>query len=259
MLQPEPIPTRAAPGRPQKGRSQGSPQPPTPRLPDFTEDPFSNYRYEDPFTIADPFADEPNEDANANKSTISTRTATTTVDAFGFDTTMRKEQDYFDKTFDSDFSTDFPELGSKKSHRKSNNNKFEADFGTAFSDNNRNPVKATFEADFASNFGKSMGRLDNESISSYKGHEKVKSKASSVDSLTTAFRDHSITDKKSKGKLWNGNGTQQYESIEEQRAIAWAEKQSLQSLQAEEEKRRRKEEEELALAIKLSVKDNSGH
>lgn len=40
---------------------------------DFTDDPFRDYRYEDPFNIADPFDDEP-----------SGKNSTDNLDAFGF-------------------------------------------------------------------------------------------------------------------------------------------------------------------------------
>lgn len=42
---------------------------------DFTDDPFRDYRYEDPFNIADPFDDEPS-DISKN--------STDNLDAFGF-------------------------------------------------------------------------------------------------------------------------------------------------------------------------------
>lgn len=58
---------------------------------DFTDDPFKNYRYEDPFNIADPFDDEPS-DTSTISATPAAATATTTsksadnLDAFGFAT-----------------------------------------------------------------------------------------------------------------------------------------------------------------------------
>ncbi|XP_054277606.1 epidermal growth factor receptor substrate 15-like 1 isoform X2 [Macrosteles quadrilineatus] len=52
-------PVRAAPAVPSvpSAPAPSAPAPPVPKL-DFTEDPFRDYRYEDPFNFADPFDDE---------------------------------------------------------------------------------------------------------------------------------------------------------------------------------------------------------
>lgn len=39
-------------------RSRATPEPPVEPAADFKEDPFKNFRYEDPFLISDPFQDE---------------------------------------------------------------------------------------------------------------------------------------------------------------------------------------------------------
>lgn len=51
---------------------------------DFTDDPFRDYRYEDPFNIADPFDDEPS-DVSKN--------STDNLDAFGFSAFSNSKKD----------------------------------------------------------------------------------------------------------------------------------------------------------------------
>ncbi|XP_076386139.1 epidermal growth factor receptor pathway substrate 15 isoform X3 [Megachile rotundata] len=133
---PEPTPNRTAPPRPTSRAHTVYP-----KLPDFTEDPFRDYRYEDPFNIADPFADDA-EDLNANKSK-----ETGKVDPFGYGTTsIPPRENSFSKSFDADFSNTFPLTRNKIDK---DNAKFDADFMKAFSDDNRN-IK-TVESDVFSN------------------------------------------------------------------------------------------------------------
>ena len=203
---------------------------PTPKLPDFTEDPFKDYRYEDPFNI-DPFADDIS-DANANQTTTS---STSKLDAFGFDENSFTSKDTFVKAFDSDFSKTLP-LSKIKSDR--NTLKFEADFGKAFSDPIRNdvgfntmrpkPTKlSNIDEAFASNPETKLGK---------KSHP--------------SFRDKLLfSDKKNKNvsnKAWNGNS--EALNLTEEQQLAWA---SQQSILAEEERRRLKEQEDADLAMAL--------
>lgn len=238
LLQPEPTPNRTAPPRPTSRAHTVYP-----KLPDFTEDPFRDYRYEDPFNIADPFADD-TEDLNANKSK-----ETGKVDPYGYRTTsIPPRENSFSKSFDSDFSNTFPLTRNKIDK---DNAKFDADFMKAFSDDNKN-IK-TVESDIFSNTKPKIVDIDeafsakSEKLNKKHGQDfaHYKSKAS-------------FNDKKSKnetGKVWNGNNTPL--SLTEEEQLFWA---SQQSLKTEEERRKRKqkEEAELALALELSKQEKSG-
>ncbi|KAG7202414.1 hypothetical protein KM043_018729 [Ampulex compressa] len=237
---PEPLTNRTAPPRPTSRVHASSLV--TPKLPDFTEDPFRDYRYEDPFNIVDPFPDDA-EDFNANKSN-----ETGKVDPFGLGTTSTlSTKNFFAKGFESDFSNTFP---LSKSKVDKNTVKFDADFGKAFSDDNRN-IKA-LGADFADTFvnGKTKTIDIDEAFSSKSEKSIRRQDATHLSKIRGGFGE-----KKSKnevGKMWNVAL-----ALTEEEQLAWA---SQQSLEAEEERRRRKEKEEadLALALELSKQEKSG-
>ncbi|XP_076386138.1 epidermal growth factor receptor pathway substrate 15 isoform X2 [Megachile rotundata] len=235
---PEPTPNRTAPPRPTSRAHTVYP-----KLPDFTEDPFRDYRYEDPFNIADPFADDA-EDLNANKSK-----ETGKVDPFGYGTTsIPPRENSFSKSFDADFSNTFPLTRNKIDK---DNAKFDADFMKAFSDDNRN-IK-TVESDVFSNTKPKA--VDIDEAFSAKSEKLIKKHGQDFAHYKSKA---SFNDKKSKnetGKIWNGNNTPL--SLTEEEQFVWA---SQQSLKTEEERRRRKqkEEAELALALELSKQEKSG-
>lgn len=243
LLQPEPTPNRSAPPRPTSRLHTSSTQ--APKLPDFTEDPFRDYRYEDPFNIVDPFTEDA-EDFNANKSN-----ETGKLDPFGYGTaasTFTSFENSFTKGFDTDFSNTLP-LARNKAEKNNSGGKFDADFKKAFSAEKLRPIEARF--------------FDN-----------ARTKPSNVDDAFSARNEKSsrrpgqeatqhrwkagFSEKKSKnenGKNWNGNNATIALTEEEQ--FVWA---SEQSIKAEEERRRCKEKEEadLALALELSKKEKSG-
>ncbi|XP_015433947.1 PREDICTED: epidermal growth factor receptor substrate 15-like 1 isoform X2 [Dufourea novaeangliae] len=235
---PEPTQNRTAPPRP-TSRAQTMV---TPKLPDFTEDPFRDYRYEDVFTIADPFADD-TEDFNANKSNDTGK-----MDPFSCGTSsVIPRKNSFTKGFNADFSNTFPLT---KNKIDKDNAKFDADFVKAFSDDNRN-IKA-IETDAFSNTKTKTIDID-EAFST----KSDKSRKQGQDSMHNKTKTGS-NDKKVKtyiDKVWNDNGGPLALTEEEQ--LVWA---SQQSLKSEEERRRRKEreEEELALALELSKQEKSG-
>ncbi|XP_034184651.1 epidermal growth factor receptor pathway substrate 15 isoform X3 [Osmia lignaria lignaria] len=235
---PEPTLNRTAPPRPTSRAHTVYP-----KLPDFTEDPFRDYRYEDPFNIADPFADDA-EDLNANKSK-----ETGKVDPFGYGTTSIPPRDNsFSKSFDTDFSNTFPLTRNKIDK---DNAKFDADFMKAFSDDNRN-IK-TIESDVFSNTKAKTVDIDE----AFSAKSEKSSKKHGQD-FTHYKSKTNFNDKKSKnetGKIWNGNNTPL--SLTEEEQFVWA---SQQSLKTEEERRRRKQQEEaeLALALELSKQEKSG-
>ncbi|KAI4486108.1 hypothetical protein M0804_006597 [Polistes exclamans] len=191
------------------------------KLPDFTEDPFRNYRYEDPFNITDPFSDEA-EDSNANKNTT-----TSTVDPFGFGSTSLSN------------TTNSLVKG------------FDADFGKAFFDRNRN-IKSSKIDTFSSNTTKT---IDIDEAFSNKCDKSGKWQAQEIaHNLNVKLN---LNDKKTKNdidNIWNGTATL---ALTEDEQLAWAAKQSLKT---EEERRRLKEQEEaeLALVLELSKRDKSG-
>lgn len=196
-----------------------------PKLPDFTEDPFRNYRYEDPFNITDPFSDE-TEDYNANKNnTIGT------ADPFGFGTTSV--------------------ANSKNSLAKG----FDADFGKAFSDRNRNTKLA--EMEFSNTFSNEKTKtIDIDEAFSNKCDKSGKWQAQDIThNLSVKLN---LSDKKAKNdldKIWNGTTPL---ALTEDEQVAWAAKQSI---EIEEERRRRlkeQEEAELAIVLELSKREKSG-
>lgn len=206
----------------------------TPKLPDFTEDPFKDYRYEDPFNI-DPFADDTS-DSNANKTTTSN---TSKLDAFGFDENSFTSKDTFVRAFDSDFSKTLP---SPKIKSDRNTSKFEADFGKAFSDSNRNDFTFT------------TGRSKPTKLSNIDETFASKNDTKSAKKSHLSFRDKLVfggekKNKNANNKSWNGNSRALNPTEEEQ--IAWAEQQSI---IAEEERRKIKarEDAELEMALERS-------
>ncbi|XP_043261752.1 epidermal growth factor receptor substrate 15-like 1 isoform X2 [Colletes gigas] len=238
---PEPTLNRTTPPRPTSRAHTISMV--TPKLPDFTEDPFRDYRYADPFNIADPFADDA-EDFNANKNNEMGK-----VDPFSYGTTSTlSRKNSFTKGFDTDFSNTFP-LAKNKIEK--DNAKFDADFVKAFSDDNRN-IKAIESDAFPNTKTKTVDIDEAFSTKSEKSARRQAHDLSQNKSKT------SYNDKKSKtdvGKSWNGNNAPLALTEEEQ--VVWA---SQQSLKSEEERRRRKQQEEveLALALELSKQEKSG-
>ncbi|XP_076760740.1 epidermal growth factor receptor pathway substrate 15 isoform X1 [Xylocopa sonorina] len=239
---PEPTLNRTAPPRPTSRTHTVSTL--YPKLPDFTEDPFRDYRYEDPFNIPDPFADDV-EDVNANKG----ETTAGKVNPFGYGTTsIVSNKNSFAKSFDTDFSNTF---SLTKNKVDKDNAKFDTDFVKAFSNDNRN-IKS-IETDAFSNTKTKTIDID-EAFST----KNEKSARRHGQELTHNRSKANFNDKKSKnemGKIWNGNNTPLTLSEEEQ--FVWA---SQQSLKTEEERRRRKQQEEaeLALALELSKQEKSG-
>lgn len=226
-----------------------------PKLSDFTEDPFRDYRYEDPFNITDPFADE-TEDLNANKSR-----GTEKMDPFGFDTRSAfSSKNTSAKVFDNDFSNTFP-LAKAKVERNntsdtSSASKFDVDFGKAFLADNKNV--RDIEVDFSQAFANVKTKTVNldEAFSTKDAKSVAKHESGVVHPLKSNViydNDEKLAD--SFGKMWNGSNIT---NLSEDEQLAWAEKQSI---KAEEERLRRKEKEdaELALALELSKRGKSGN
>lgn len=232
-----------------------------PKLSDFTEDPFRDYRYEDPFNIADPFADE-TEDLNANKS----KEKTDKTDPFGFETRSAVSiKNSLAKVFDNDFSNTFPLVKAKSERNNTSDNtssvsKFDVDFGKAFSADNKNVRDA--EADFSQAFANVKAsktiNLD-EAFSTSKTKDNAKTIVKHESDIAHTLKSNIIyNDEKlaeSFGKMWNGNNVAH---LSEDEQLAWAAKQSI---KAEEERLRRKEKEDadLALALELSKRGKSGN
>ncbi|XP_076664292.1 epidermal growth factor receptor pathway substrate 15 isoform X2 [Andrena cerasifolii] len=241
---PEPTLNRTAPPRP-SSKAHTTASTVTPKLPDFTEDPFRDYRYEDPFNIADPFADDA-EDFNANKSN-----ETGKLDPFGYGTTsVLPRKDSFTKGFDTDFSNTFPLT---KNKIEKDNAKFDTDFVKAFSDDNRN-IKS-IETDVFSNMKTKTVDIDEAFSTKSEKFARSQGRDLTQNRPKVSF---SFNDRKTKvdvSKIWNGGSVPLALTEEEQ--FVWA---SQQSLKSEEERRKRKQEEEaeLALALELSKQEKSG-
>ncbi|XP_053994588.1 epidermal growth factor receptor substrate 15-like 1 isoform X2 [Hylaeus volcanicus] len=238
---PEPTLNRTTPPRPTSRAHTVSMV--TPKLPDFTEDPFRDYRYVDPFNIADPFADDA-EDFNANKNNEMGK-----MDPFSYGTSsVLSRKNSFTKAFETDFSNTFP-LAKNKIEK--DNAKFDADFVKAFSDDNRN-IKV-IESDAFPNTKTKTVDIDE----AFSTKSEKSARRQGLD-LGLSKSKASFNDKKSKadlGKIWNGNNPPLALTEEEQ--FLWASKESM---KFEEERRRRKQKEdaELALALELSKKEKSG-
>ncbi|XP_011704328.1 PREDICTED: epidermal growth factor receptor substrate 15-like 1 isoform X3 [Wasmannia auropunctata] len=248
LLQPEPTANRMASSRATSKIHVTMAQP---KLSDFTEDPFRDYRYEDPFNITDPFADE-TEDFNANKSKGTDKT-----DPFGFETISTfSSKNTSTKVFDNNFSNTFP-LAKAKTEKNntsdtSSASKFDVDFGKAFSVDNKNIQN---EADFSQAFANVKTRTVNldEAFSSKdaKTASRHELNVMRTSKSNVTYNDEKLTN--NFGKTWNGNNIS---NLSEEEQLAWAE---MQSIKAEEERLRRKEKEdaELALALELSKQGKS--
>lgn len=222
-----------------------------PKLSDFTEDPFRDYRYEDPFNIMDPFADEM-EDLNANKSSR----GMDKTDPFGFET-ISADKSTSAKVFDNDFSNTFPLAKAKieRNNTTSSASKFDVDFGKAFSADNKN-IRGV-EADFSQAFANIKTRTVNldEAFSTKDAKATARHELDVMHTLKSniIYNDEKLAN--NFGKTWNGNNIT---NLSEEEQLAWAERQSI---KAEEERLRRKEKEdaELALALELSKQGKSGN
>ncbi|XP_071650415.1 uncharacterized protein Eps-15 isoform X1 [Temnothorax longispinosus] len=258
---PEPTANRTAPPRATSKTTHVAAMA-QPKLSDFTEDPFRDYRYEDPFNITDPFADEA-EDLNANKRSSSSSRGTEKTDPFGFETRSAfSSKNALAKVFDNDFSSTFP-LAKAKAERNSTSDtstssasKFDVDFGKAFSADNKNV--RDIEADFSQAFANVKAKTINldEAFASKDAKAVARQHESDVAHAfksNVIYNDEKLAD--SFGKMWNGNNIT---NLSEDEQLAWAEKQSI---KAEEERLRRKEKEdaELALALELSKRGKSGN
>lgn len=248
LLQPEaPTANRTAPSRATSKTHVATAQP---KLSDFTEDPFRDYRYEDPFNITDPFADETEEDLNANKSR-----GTDKVDPFGFEARSAfTSKDTSAKVFDNDFSNTFP-LAKTKAERNYTS-KFDVDFGKAFSADNKNvrDLEADFSQAFANVKAKTINLDEAFSTKNAKAIARRESDVAHALKSSVAYNDEKLA-ADSFGKVWNGNNIT---NLSEDEQLAWAAKESI---YAEEERLKRKEKEdaELALALELSKRGKSGN
>lgn len=245
LLQPEPTPNRTTP-LPRATNRTHVVQPVQPKLSDFTEDPFRDYRYEDPFNITDPFAEEAG-DTNANKSSGIDIKSGTMVDPFGFRTISAfSSKNTSAKVFDNDFTNTFPLAKAKNEKSATTTNKFDADFGKAFSTDNRNAriidtTRFPHELSFSN---VKMKTVDLDEAFSTKNAKTVV--ASDALKSKNIYNDEKLAN--DFGKMWNGNNVT---NLSEEEQVAWAQKQSM---KAEEERLKRKEKEDadLALAIELS-------
>lgn len=213
------------------------------KLSDFTEDPFRDYRYEDLFNITDPFADE-TEDLNANKSSGVDKMEN--LFDFGTTSTFSDKNALSIKTFDNNFTSTLPHVKTKV--EKNSMNKFNVDFGKAFSVDNKNT--RDIEIDFTKVKTRTIDLDEAFSIKNAKTVTKHESDIAQT-SKYNMYNDEKLAN--NFGKMWNGNNVT---NLSEEEQLAWAEKQSI---KAEEERLKLKEKEdaELALAIELSRQGKS--
>lgn len=221
-----------------------------PKLADFTEDPFRDYRYEDPFNITDPFVDE-TEDLNANENNKEKYK----TDPFGFETICAfSSKNTSIKVFDNDFSNTF--FAKAKAERSNTNdasdaNKFDVDFGKAFSADNKNVQDIDFSQAFANVKARTVNLDEAFSTKDVKTAAKNELDVIRTSKSNIIYNNEKLTNF---GKMWNGNNIA---NLSEEEQLAWAEKQSI---KAEEDRLKRKEKEdaELAFALELSKQGKSG-
>lgn len=248
LLQPEPTANQSTPPRATSKIHVTMAQP---RLSDFTEDPFRDYRYEDPFNITDPFADEMTEDLNANE-----KRRTNKTDPFGFESISAfSNKNISAKIFDNNFSNTFP-LAKAKAEKNnasdtSSASKFDVDFGKAFSIDNKNIQDIDFSQAFANVKSRTINLDEAFSTKDAKTTAKHELNIMRISKSNITYNDDKFTN--NFGKMWNGNNIT---NLSEEEQLAWAEKQSI---KAEEERLRRKDKEdaELALALELSKQGKS--
>ncbi|XP_011312407.1 epidermal growth factor receptor substrate 15-like 1 isoform X2 [Fopius arisanus] len=235
--------------KPEVAQTRGANSAPaTQKLPDFTEDPFRNYRYEDLFEIADPFADD---DVNANDSKSKEKKTETKFDPFGLEMTNEGTRDPFTRDFESDFSKTFPQP-----FVKSKNDKFSLPLDKNNSSNNNSNSSSPKPVNKPINFDEAFSSIKRE-----------RTKRSDNVSIAQAFKDklglghNNLQKSKSNNnsKTWNEDAAAKISgNLTENQQLAWA---AQQSLRAEEERKRIKEQEEadLALALKLSREEKSSN
>ena len=251
MLQPEQLPSRSssAPPRPTTRWPRASSATPTgtTKLPDFTEDPFRDYRYEDPFNIADPFAEDAltfDDTKNANAPSNNLKQ----LDPFGLETTRQPDdnESFAHAGFESDFSKTFP-LAKKTPEKK----KFD-DFAN-FNDTNSN-VK--YDSDFSDAFASKPTTARSINIAEAFTIKSEKNKKSGLD-LSAVFKEKlSFGERKNKSNnsnrsVWKNGNNSGRERLSEAEQIAWAEQQSI-AAEKERQRIREQEEADLALALELS-------
>ncbi|XP_028982686.1 epidermal growth factor receptor substrate 15-like 1 isoform X2 [Diachasma alloeum] len=218
---------------------------PPQKLPDFTEDPFRNYRYEDVFEIADPFADD---ETNANELKTKDKKTDVKFDPFGLEMTNDGKRDPFTRDFESDFSKTF-----SQPFVKSKNDKFSftPEKNSNISNNNSSSPKPVnkpinFDEAFSSIKRERTKRSDNVSIAQ-----------AFKDKLGLGHNNLQKSKNNNNGKVWSEEAASMITgNLSEHQQLEWA---AQQSLRAEEERKRIKEQEEadLALALKLSREEKS--
>ncbi|KAK3927147.1 Epidermal growth factor receptor substrate 15-like 1 [Frankliniella fusca] len=206
---------------------------------EFTEDPFRNYRYEDPFNIADPF----DEDANGNGVGSSPGNKSGPVDPFGF--ASSPVTDKFSQPLRED-----PLFGD--------------DFGDSFHNNKKQMSKNV--DDMSNNNMKSPksdihSRSLTEKISKEKkhfwtkdNHQQTKTKDKEPSFLSGKFFRKNASHNGSDSSGAPAPAPATAAAFEDQQ-LSWA---AAESMRMEEERRRRQEQEnaDLALALALSRLDS---
>jgi len=204
---------------------------------EFTEDPFRNYRYEDPFNIADPFSDEDNGN-QADKGGG--------LDPFGMATSRSPSRDgdarfsrpLADDLFDDDFAqTECIQVGSKN----------KADRTAVLDDLSNNNSKSEKVDPFRviSEQKKAFGDVpSNKDSKKHCFWSKQSSGNNSLKKKSSLFSH----------KTLNGAGG----ALSEDQQLSWAARESLR-LEEERKQRQAQENADLALALELSRREARGH
>lgn len=225
---------------------------------EFTEDPFRNYRYEDPFNIGDPF----DEDANGNIGS-SPASSSGPVDPFGFASSpvASVASDKFSQSMNDDslFGDDFGEAfnNNKKSLKKNVDD---------LSNNNMRSVKS--DVQIRNSMEKSSSK-EKKHFWNKDNHQHQKSKDKDVWSKESHHQKSKEKDSSSffssrflkKNPAQNGSetlGAPNSATAFEDQQLSWA---AAESMRMEEERRQRQEQEnaDLALALALSRLDSGDH
>lgn len=200
---------------------------------EFTEDPFRNYRYEDPFNIVDPF-----EDTNGNTGTSANTSGS--VDPFGFSSPASSDKFSQPLSDDSLFGDDFgePFQNNKKTRNKN------------MDDMSNNNMKAA-KSDLHRNFSEKSSSKEKKHFWTKENHPHHKTK----DKESSSFFTGRFLRKSSAQNGSDSSGTPTPVTAFEDQQLSWA---ASESMRMEEERRKCQEQEnaDLALALALSRLDS---
>lgn len=210
---------------------------------EFTEDPFRNYRYEDPFNIVDPFDEDTN--GNIGSSPVSSPGQ---VDPFGFASSPVASEKFSQPlNEESLFGDDFGESFQKppKNNKKITNKNVD--------DMSNNNIKSPKTDLHVRNFSEKSNSKERKHFWNKDGSQHHKSKEKESSFFTGRFMFKNTSQNGS-----NPISAPTTATAFEDQQLSWA---AAESMRMEEDRRRRQDQEnaDLALALALSKLDSGDH